>query len=455
MTINESLQNGSVRKKGNQWYYRFRIQDADGTCRLREFKGGKTKNETRQLLKQALNDYKYGGEVFEPGNITVAQLCDEWWSSEIENSTMASNSRNGLKNAMKHIARHPLGAVKLRNLTIEDIQRYVDFKTYGAFDENGNRIVKAYAESTLRKHFSVLNGMFKYAVYPKKYLRENPMQYVKKRKKETVVSIFGEGGKEKVETITHEEYEKIIDFFRSNEALFHYALPVQIAYFTGLRAGEVCGLNWEDIDFGNSRLVVRRSMYYDDYTKCWELKVPKSSKPRVVDFGESLLSILKEAKKEQFVRQAEYGKYYHTHFMQATEIQGRTHWQIFTQVHTDNGILGSRVTKGKFMEDADASKPLQPLFFVCSKPDGELLTTQSLRYCNKVVQKNLPEIGHFHFHCLRHTYASILVNHGANLKDVQMLLGHSDIKITMNTYSHVSDDSRKKAASIFEEAITV
>lgn len=455
MTTTESLQNGSVRKKGNQWYYRFRIRDADGTYTLREFKGGKSKKETQQLLKQALNDYKYGGEVFEPGNITVAQLCDEWWNSEIENSIMASNSRNGLKNAMKHIAKHPLGAVKLRNLTIEDIQRYIDFKTYGEFDENGNRTVKAYAESTLRKHFSVLNSMFKYAVYPKKYLRENPMQYVKKRKKEAAVNIFGEERKGKIQTITHEEYEKIVGFFRNGETLLHYALPVQIAYFTGLRAGEVCGLNWEDIDFKNSRLVVRRSMYYDDHTKCWELKAPKNSKSRIVDFGESLLAILKRAKKKQLAWQMEYGEYYHKHFMQAREIQGRTHWQIFTQAHTDNGILGSRVTKGKFLEDADTSKPLQPLSFVCSKPDGELLTTQSLRYCNKVVQKNLPEIGHFHFHCLRHTYASTLVNHGANLKDIQMLLGHSDIKITMNTYTHVNNDSRKKAANIFEAAITI
>lgn len=227
MTTTESLQNGSVRKKGNQWYYRFRIRDADGTYTLREFKGGKSKKETQQLLKQALNDYKYGGEVFEPGNITVAQLCDEWWNSEIENSIMASNSRNGLKNAMKHIAKHPLGAVKLRNLTIEDIQRYIDFKTYGEFDENGNRTVKAYAESTLRKHFSVLNSMFKYAVYPKKYLCENPMQYVKKRKKEAAVNIFGEERKGKIQTITHEEYEKIVGFFRNDETLLHYALPVQ------------------------------------------------------------------------------------------------------------------------------------------------------------------------------------------------------------------------------------
>ena len=71
MTANESLQNGSVRKKGNQWYYRFRVQESDGSWKQREFKGGKTKKETELMLKQALNDYKYEGELFDPGSLTV------------------------------------------------------------------------------------------------------------------------------------------------------------------------------------------------------------------------------------------------------------------------------------------------------------------------------------------------------------------------------------------------
>lgn len=453
MTANESLQNGSVRKKGNQWYYRFRVQESDGSWKQREFKGGKTKKETELMLKQALNDYKYEGELFDPGSLTVAELCDQWWESEVENSDMASNSRTGLQAAIKHIKKEELGSRKLRDLTIEDIQAYVDLKSYGKFDERGNRTVRAYAESTLRKHFSVLNGMFKYAVYPKRYLRENPMQYVKKRRQQKVVKIFGDSEENKVSTITHGEFEKAVEFFLKNEHLSYYALPVQIAYYTGLRAGEVCGLNWEDIDFERARLTVRRSMYYDKEEKCWELKVPKNGKPRVVDFGESLLEILKQAKKEQLERQSRYGQYYHQHFMQPREIRGRVHWQIFTKAYADDGVLSSRVTKGKFIEEANMKEPLQPLFFVCSKQDGELLTTQSLKYCNKVLQKEVCGLEHFHFHALRHTYASTLVNHGANLKDVQMLLGHSDIKITLNTYSHVDDESRRKAVDIFEKAV--
>ena len=74
-----------------------------------------------------------------------------------------------------------------------------------------------------------------------------------------------------------------------------------------------------------------------------------------------------------------------------------------------------------------------PLEFVCRKSDGEMVTIQTLKNCNKVVQKNLNTIP-FHMHGLRHTYGSNMIASGANYKDVQELMGHSDISITLNTY---------------------
>jgi site-specific recombinase XerD len=84
---------------------------------------------------------------------------------------------------------------------------------------------------------------------------------------------------------------------------------------------------------------------------------------------------------------------------------------------------------------------------------GELMTTQTLKWCNKLVHRELPTLAHFHFHELRHTFASTLVLNGADIKDVQELMGHSDIRITLNTYTHSTSCSRKHAAAIFEKAI--
>ena len=57
------------------------------------------------------------------------------------------------------------------------------------------------------------------------------------------------------------------------------------------------------------------------------------------------------------------------------------------------------------------------------------------------------EIDDFHFHDLRHTFASQLLLKGGSLKDVQELLGHKDIKMTMR-YAHLTQEHKKKAVNL-------
>lgn len=127
--------------------------------------------------------------------------------------------------------------------------------------------------------------------------------------------------------------------------------------------------------------------------------------------------------------------------------------QDYVQVKSEfwTGRISTLITVG-WLSDENSPLHLQPLFFACPKSGGGLLATQNLKYCNKIVQKNLPEL--LHFHCLRHTCVSALVNHGVNFKAVQMLLGHSDIKIMMNACSHVNNEARKKTINILEAAVT-
>ena len=160
------------------------------------------------------------------------------------------------------------------------------------------------------------------------------------------------------------------------------------------------------------------------------------------------------AKRNQEKLKTLYGELYQTHFYCNKEVRGKTHCQIYTNYNQAYIKNTTRFCHGIHIDEFSDNSALQPLYFVCTRQDGELMTTQTLKWCNKVVQKNLPDISNFHFHCLRHTYASTLVLNGANVKDVQALLGHSDVKITLNTYFHVTEKSRKKAINIFENAIS-
>ena len=455
MKQKQSYQKGSVRKRGKKYYYRFRMEEPDGTMKMHEFPGTESKRETQQMLDEALAEYNESGKVFDPGDITVNELMDEWYAVEVEPSSRASTTRDSYRNVMDHIRSAPLGSKRLKDVTIEILQAYVDEKYYGEYDAQGNEIKHAYSESTMKEEFVVLNSIFKFAVYPKEYLKSSPMSYVKKRKKPEKIDLFGNTDSQK-EIISHEQFQRIETFLQEHKNSYgigylYMLLPVQISYYTGLRAGELAGLCWEDVDIAGRRIIVRRSMYYDTVNKCWELKVPKNGKQRIVDFGDTLAKILTAAKAKQAADETRYGELYHSHFCQVQNICGRQHHIVFTKMSMVNEIIGSRVGHGKPLTEADKTQTLMPLNFVNRKEDGELVTTQTLKNCNKLIQQHLPDIP-FHMHGLRHTYGSNMVASGANFKDLQMLMGHSDIGITLNTYAHVTEKSRKTAVDLLEKS---
>jgi integrase len=107
--------------------------------------------------------------------------------------------------------------------------------------------------------------------------------------------------------ITHEQYLELKAFLtkKNNPAL----LPIQIAYFTGVRIGEACGLTWQDIDLKEQCLTIRRSMRYNPNRKKTELGPTKRKKIRTVDFCDTLAGILREAKKNQMLNSFNYGSY--------------------------------------------------------------------------------------------------------------------------------------------------
>ncbi|WP_413927514.1 tyrosine-type recombinase/integrase [Clostridioides sp. ES-S-0108-01] len=82
---------------------------------------------------------------------------------------------------------------------------------------------------------------------------------------------------------------------------------------------------------------------------------------------------------------------------------------------------------------------------------GEHVTTNSLKYLSRVVNY---ELGiDFNFHSLRHTHATMLLENGANIKDIQHRLGHAKISTTMDTYSHVTNNMRNQTVNIFESIV--
>ncbi|MCQ6468308.1 tyrosine-type recombinase/integrase, partial [Vibrio parahaemolyticus] len=87
-------------------------------------------------------------------------------------------------------------------------------------------------------------------------------------------------------------------------------LPIQIAYYAGLRIGEACGLAWQDVNLEEQCLTIRRSIRYDGSRHKNIIGPTKRKKVRIVDFGDTLAEILRNARKEQLKNRMQYGELY-------------------------------------------------------------------------------------------------------------------------------------------------
>ena len=88
---------------------------------------------------------------------------------------------------------------------------------------------------------------------------------------------------------------------------------------------------------------------------------------------------------------------------------------------------------------------------VSTNDTGGFISPESIRYCSRIINYELQI--QFNFHALRHTHATMLIENGANMKDVQIRLGHSRLATTMDTYTHATEKMSKQTVDIFEKAV--
>lgn len=180
-------------------------------------------------------------------------------------------------------------------------------------------------------------------------------------------------------------------------------LPVFLLVMVGLRRGELLGLRWSDIDFKNNILKVRNNMVKGE-NGCI-LKAPKSEAGiRDIHLGNDVMDVLREAR---------------------------------VQYMNDVFTYGTGFQNLNFVIHQEDGRPL--------KPDS--MTQKWGRFLE---MHNLPKI---RLHDLRHSNATALIQAGVNPKVVQQRLGHSDVNITLNTYTHVLPDMDMEAAEKLDAII--
>ena len=77
---------------------------------------------------------------------------------------------------------------------------------------------------------------------------------------------------------------------------------------------------------------------------------------------------------------------------------------------------------------------LQRVNMVCVAENGQYTSTDSFKFCARVIDHELHLA--FDYHSLRHTHATLLIEAGANVKNVQARLGHENLSTALHTYIH-------------------
>ena len=304
----------------------------------------------------------------------------------------------------------------------------MDFLSFGGTNPDGTT-AKALSKGYLRLFSAVLQGAFRFAVFPKRLISFNPMQYVVWRGKKEDYDLFSDedGETTSTPTLSYEQYLKLEKFLKKkdNPAL----LPIQIAYYTGLRIGEVCGLTWQDINLDKQYLTVRRSIRYNGARHKTEIGATKRNKVRTVDFCDTLAAILRAAKTEQHKNRFQYGELYNLNYYVEVKEKDRTYYEVYSLPRTEE-------TPERYKE----------ISFVCPRPDGAYESPSTVGIMCRTASKKVEGLEDFHFHMLRHTFATAALQNGVDVKTVSSMLGHYDAGFTLRTYTHATRQKQEQAA---------
>ena len=157
---------GSVRKKGKKWYYRFYIEDESGNRVQKEYPGTESKSETEALLRRAMEDYEEKRFVAKAENITVGDMLDMWVEEELKPGTLSNGTVMAYQGTVNRIKRHPLGKRKLKTVTADHLQAFIDFMSYGGANPDGTTSPPM-SRGYMLQFTAVLQNSFRFAVFPR------------------------------------------------------------------------------------------------------------------------------------------------------------------------------------------------------------------------------------------------------------------------------------------------
>jgi integrase len=344
---------------------------------------GKTRAEAVEKANEELARWESGLDR-DAGNKTLAQFLSEFLAYYKRDGGIAPSTCQDYR---YHVESHivpALGKVALKDLDPRKVDEFMR-----SLNEKG------LAARTSHYSFSVLRRALQFAV-DWKYIPANPASSRMRAAKRRQVRELS-----KIRFLTPDESRAFLNAVRGDRYCALYVLAIT----TGMRQGEMLGLQWPDVDLDVGKVTISRSLHRtkrrrdpDNPEPWFELRHPKTTgSRRTLDIPPVTVDALRDHQARQ----------------------------------REQRLL------------AGASWQEQKLIFT-TRTGTPVDTTNILHQFQQILK--IAGLAKMRFYDLRHTHASLLIAEGAHPKKIAERLGHASIKLTMDLYGHLFEGSDKESA---------
>jgi integrase len=353
-----------------------------------------TRDEVQRTLNDLLHDHRRGINIA-PERQTVGQFLSRWL--EIIKSDIAPSTYVSYEGIVRSHLTPALGRISLSKLRASHVQRFKQEKL-AAMIQKGPGVkkpVKGQPPPEMRR-LSTRTVYYCLAVLRMALAEACRLDMVPRNI--AILVAFPSLQQNEIRPLAPEQAQKFLEAIKGHRLEAFYSIAMAL----GLREGEGLGLQWPDIDFESGTVAVRRSIR--------RVKVPGEEKSRL---------LVREPKR-------------------------RSRRTISLPQIAVSALCAHRARQAE--ERQQAGRRWHETGYVFTTTIGTALDPRKVarEFQTILATSGLPRI---RLHDLRHTAATLLLAQGVHPRVVMDLLGHSQIGVTMNTYSHVVPELRKEAAA--------
>ena len=290
----------------------------------------------------------------------VKELFDIWLNKYCKLS-LKIRSFNKYDNFINLHINPILGEYEITEITSDILQDFISLK----LKEGNLKTTGPLSSNTVFGIASVLKQGFKFALMQDLIIKDP-----------TLSLKLPQATEKEVQALTRDEQKTIEEYcLKHNKSNY---LGIVICLYTGIRLGELLALTWDDINFEDKLLYIKKTSYTSKVNGKNQIIIdkPKTKKSnRIIPIPDKLLVLL------QIQKRASSGDY----------------------------IIATK--QNKMVETRSYQRTFESILSKCG-------------------------IKHYNFHCLRHTFATRALELGMDIKTLSEILGHTNVAITLNRYAH-------------------